>query len=147
MTRGKMAVYWTFACWVGFMGGALILLGGCTAEARNEDLFQASEPAPTEPPKKDPPQTCPSIYLACEPGETDYADEAACKREQTTCRRLSQPACAGPQWCGKTEVQCTAFPACDPDDEQVPTCPKGASCYARTVCGTTILCQRPFTDG
>jgi hypothetical protein len=145
MTAGKMAVYWSFALWVGFMGGAVVLLGGCTASTGNEDLFQAKSEDPTDPPKKeDPPPSCPTIYLACNVDETPFASEAACSREHTSCRRLGQPACAGPQWCGKTEVQCAAIPTCDADDEQVQTCPKGASCYSRTMCGSTILCQRPI---
>ena len=47
-------------------------------------------------------------------------------------------------WCGHPyEAQCTAMPACNPGDREVPVCPslKGTTCYTRSACGSTITCQ------
>jgi hypothetical protein len=140
-----MAVYWSFALWVGFMGGALALLGGCSASTGNDDLFAQTQTSPTDPPPKDPPQSCPSIQIVCQPDEATYFSEATCRADHTTCRFYGG-GCAGSVWCGKTTVQCEAIPTCDADDEETTTCPKGASCYSRTVCGSTILCQRPIAQ-
>lgn len=142
MTAGKMAVYWSFAMWAGFMGGAFALLGGCGGATTKDDLF-GNEAKPDEPQPK---PVCNPVAVSCNGDENKYSSESACKSAGNTSCRYGGPDCDGEGWCGRIEAQCTAVPVCDKHDEEVTECVKGASCYERTACGATITCQRPFAQ-
>jgi hypothetical protein len=43
-------------------------------------------------------------------------------------------------------VQCGATPSCDDGDTQVISCSSADDCYARTLCGTTITCKKPYDN-
>lgn len=145
MTPGKMAVYWSFAMWVGFMGGALALLGGCSGADGNSELFASQSPSsPNEPNPNDPSPPC--VSQGCASDEATFGTQASCTSSGRTCRAQPTGCNNTTVWCGRLTPRCTAAPACDADDEEVTTCPKGASCYSRSACGTTILCQRPFAN-
>ena len=49
---------------------------------------------------------------------------------------LSQPACL---------VHCEALAVCGPDEKEVPTCPKGATCHQVEACGNTALCTKDLS--
>jgi len=138
MSPGKMAVYCSFAAWVGFMGGALALLGGCSGAEKKNDFFDSTEPNNPEP-------VGPCVSQGCNSDEKSFATESSCTTTGRTCRSLVT-GCGNKIWCGAFAPRCTALPVCEADDEEVTTCPKGATCYSKTVCGSTILCQKPFAN-
>jgi hypothetical protein len=41
---------------------------------------------------------------------------------------------------------CHAYPTCDADDQEVEECPDGATCYERSECDHTILCEAAACD-
>lgn len=117
-----------------------------------QDLFATSSgttpaPAPTPAPTEKPlPPPCASD-VGCFPDETAYSNVTACTDAGHERCRLVQDACSATSfYCGSGGVQCGAVPSCDSDDLEVTSCGSGADCYTRTVCGATIICQRPYDD-
>lgn len=110
----------------------------CGGRLAGEDL--------TSPPPDgaDPPEGCPAIAPACDPGDEQVDSEAACGRAGSCYSRSST--CQGSRttiWCAGPTERCLAEPTCDAGDRQVTSCASGETCYTRTTCGSTILCARP----
>jgi hypothetical protein len=82
---------------------------------------------------------CCNAIPTCDAGETQVSGPGSCP-EGSTCREVSL--CCDTIWCAAATQQCNAYPSCDDGDEEVSgTCPASASCYTRTLCGSTITCQ------
>lgn len=122
---------------------SLAALAGCSGAEAGIDLT-SSPPDGTQPidPKEpaDPP-VCSARAAVCDPGDDRVASEAACKGADYCYSRAG--ACGGDVvWCAHQPAQCGAVPSCDAGDRVVTSCPKGATCYSRTACGSTLLCAK-----
>jgi hypothetical protein len=121
----------------------------CTAGApAGQDLFATStgsvQPAPT-PPKPTPiPEPCPEDVAGCARHERTYSTVTECTSAgEDLCRRVSIECGQSALFCGSREVECDGYPSCDAGDRQVISCGGTASCYQRSLCGSTITCQEP----
>lgn len=87
---------------------------------------------------------CCTVEVACEPGDEEISGpdqcpaDAECYTNSVCAQCGSHPMCCSTVWCIRT---CDVYPTCDPGDTDIDyPCPPPASCYARTVCNTTVRC-------
>jgi hypothetical protein len=81
---------------------------------------------------------CCLAFPTCGPGEQQFASADDCPPDQG-CREVTL--CCATIYCALGEPQCDGVPACDAGDAQVDECGDADACYARSRCGTTILCR------
>lgn len=139
--------------------GSLAAIAGCGGRAAGQDLIapaDPTDPTPTDPTNPtDPDLPCATIAPACDRGDNQYASDAQCKAAGSDYCYTRSSTCndrvVSSIICGRPTAQCAAMPVCDEGDRETAGCPKnaGATCYTRTVCGTTIQCvhQEPTCDG
>jgi hypothetical protein len=125
----------------------------CSVTPAGQDLFAGSgstpSPSPTPSPTPSPgptPAPC-AEDIGCGTSETAYATVTQCTSAGHDRCRLVRSECGSSSfYCGSGGGQCGATPSCDADDLEVVSCGSGADCYTRTLCGTTITCQRPYEN-
>jgi hypothetical protein len=132
------------------LASSLAVLAGCGGKSlAGDDLNDPNNPNdpsdpndPNKPDASDPP-ACPAIAQACDPGDVSVGSEANCGGADY-CYSRTETCTNSILWCAHNKPpQCKAIPTCDDGDKQVNGCPplpKGASCYPRTACGSTIQC-------
>lgn len=75
--------------------------------------------------------TCPSGWYQVGPG--------SCRTDAANCMTVT--VCCDTITCLQEVALCDGYPSCENGDSQVSECPADASCYERSLCGATILCQ------
>jgi hypothetical protein len=122
----------------------------CTVGApAGQDLLAPSTASSTQPkPTPTPaptPLPCAEDVVACGPDERTYATVTECTSAgEELCRRVAIECGASAVFCGSSpENECDAYPSCDAGDRQVISCGASATCYQRSLCGSTITCQEP----
>lgn len=87
---------------------------------------------------------CCMAMPVCNAGETQISGPDACP-QGATC--YSNQLCCSQIWCVVAEsIACDAMPVCMAGETEVSPCPADASCVSRTLCGTSIVCQKPSSE-
>lgn len=136
------------------LSSTAVACGGTPAGQELWTSSSATSPRPTPTPDPEPePEPLPSpppcwTEAGCRAGETAFATITECTSSGADRCRLVTPGCGvAPYYCGEAEVQCDGYPSCDAGDKQVAACSStGGTCYQRTLCGSTITCQKPRID-
>jgi hypothetical protein len=78
---------------------------------------------------------------SCDPGDKTVASKSGCLQDDARCYQRSL--CGQTITCTGPTAQCAAYPSCQPDWVEVPSCPMNGTtkCVPVTRCGATIYCE------